>query len=145
MMEKEKGGVVLPSISRLLRFLLAAFLWSHFALTGCSYRYFYFSVVNVSRRAADATFRRNDCPFTNCFSHFASRTANGDDLDSNSSSQQQINSVRNIQEEEKQGTLKAPTFNGKVVYPVKAFLAGLARQAPVAAVYAILNSEYKRG
>ena len=39
---------------------------------------------------------------------------------------------------------KAPTLNGKVVLPVKAMTAGL-KGHEVAAVYAILNSDYKRG
>jgi len=38
----------------------------------------------------------------------------------------------------------APTLNGKIVLPVKAMTAGL-KGHKVAAVYAILNSEYKRG
>lgn len=39
---------------------------------------------------------------------------------------------------------KAPTLNGKMVLPVKAMSAGL-KGHKVAAVYAILNSNYKRG
>mmetsp|Transcript_28664 Transcript_28664/g.52318 ORF Transcript_28664/g.52318 Transcript_28664/m.52318 type:complete len:469 (-) Transcript_28664:208-1614(-) len=39
---------------------------------------------------------------------------------------------------------KAPTLNGKMVLPVKAMTAGL-KGHKVAAVYAILNSNYKRG
>ena len=39
---------------------------------------------------------------------------------------------------------KAPTLNGKLVLPVKAMAAGL-KGHKVAAVYAVLNSSYKRG
>lgn len=39
---------------------------------------------------------------------------------------------------------KAPTLNGKAVLPVKAVSAGL-KGHRVAAVYAVLNSGYKRG
>lgn len=39
---------------------------------------------------------------------------------------------------------KAPSLNGKTILPVKAISAGL-RGHKVAAVYAILNSEYRRG
>jgi hypothetical protein len=43
-----------------------------------------------------------------------------------------------------QAVIKAPTFNGKVVYPVKVFLAGL-KGHKVAATYAVMNNSYKRG
>ncbi len=39
---------------------------------------------------------------------------------------------------------KAPTLNGKMVLPVKAMSAGL-KGHKVAAVYAVLNANYKRG
>ena len=39
---------------------------------------------------------------------------------------------------------KAPSLNGKIVLPVKVMAAGLSGHR-VAAVYAILNSNYKRG
>eukprot|EP00978_Attheya_sp_CCMP212_P020304 scaffold57932_cov43-Attheya_sp.AAC.1 len=39
---------------------------------------------------------------------------------------------------------KAPGFNGKVVFPLKALEAGL-KGHEVAAVYAVLNKSYKRG
>ena len=39
---------------------------------------------------------------------------------------------------------KAPTLNGKAVLPIKAMVAGL-KGHKVAAVYAVLNSGYKRG
>jgi hypothetical protein len=39
---------------------------------------------------------------------------------------------------------KAPGFNGKVVFPLKALAAGL-KGHQVAAVYAVLNKSYKRG
>ncbi len=39
---------------------------------------------------------------------------------------------------------KAPSFNGKTVFPVKVFMNGL-KGHQVAAVYAILNKNYKRG
>jgi len=78
---------------------------------------------------------------------FASASeSKGGNLDADSLPQKQINDTGiNFQAKGNQGNLKAPSFNGKVIYPVKAFLAGLSKQEPVAAVYAILNSEYKRG
>jgi hypothetical protein len=39
---------------------------------------------------------------------------------------------------------KAPTLNGKAILPVRAMVAGL-KGHKVAAVYAVLNSSYKRG
>jgi Fe-S cluster biogenesis protein NfuA len=39
----------------------------------------------------------------------------------------------------------APVFDGKRVLPYKVLSAGLKGQSPVAAVYAVLNSSYKRG
>jgi hypothetical protein len=39
---------------------------------------------------------------------------------------------------------KAPTLNGKIILPVKAMAVGL-KGHKVAAVYAVLNSGYKRG
>jgi len=39
---------------------------------------------------------------------------------------------------------KAPTFDGKMVFPTRALTAGLAGHT-VAAVYAIMNKKYKRG
>ena len=39
---------------------------------------------------------------------------------------------------------KAPSFNGKTVFPLKVFMNGL-KGHQVAAVYAILNKNYKRG
>jgi len=48
------------------------------------------------------------------------------------------------QQQEQGGLQKAPAFNGKVIYPLKVFLGGL-KGHTVAAVYAIVNSEYKRG
>jgi hypothetical protein len=39
---------------------------------------------------------------------------------------------------------KAPTLNGKSILPVRAMVAGL-KGHKVAAVYALLNSDYKRG
>ena len=39
---------------------------------------------------------------------------------------------------------RAPTFNGKVIFPMKALEVGL-KGHKVAAVYAVMNSEYKRG
>lgn len=71
-----------------------------------------------------------------CFSLHSTTTNDGDDPSTRQSSLVQPSTV----------TTKSPSFNGKVVYPVKAFLAGLkGHEAPVAAVFAILNSEYKRG
>ena len=65
--------------------------------------------------------------------HRSSTTGSGaDDVDGDSSS----TSTAEI--------AKAPTLNGKVVLPVKALTAGL-RGHKVAAVYAILDSNYKRG
>ena len=40
---------------------------------------------------------------------------------------------------------KAPSLNGKIVLPVKVIVAGLRGHDRVAAVYAILNSNYTRG
>lgn len=39
---------------------------------------------------------------------------------------------------------KAPTLNGKAILPVRAMVAGL-KGHKIAAVYAVLNSSYKRG
>ena len=40
---------------------------------------------------------------------------------------------------------KAPSLNGKIVLPVKVIVAGLRGHDRVAAVYALLNSNYTRG
>jgi hypothetical protein len=39
---------------------------------------------------------------------------------------------------------KAPSFNGKMIFPMKVFLNGL-KGHKVAAVFAVYNNQYKRG
>jgi hypothetical protein len=42
------------------------------------------------------------------------------------------------------GMTKAPTLNGKMILPFKVMASGL-KNHQIAAVYAVLNSQYKRG
>mmetsp|Transcript_8880 Transcript_8880/g.12883 ORF Transcript_8880/g.12883 Transcript_8880/m.12883 type:complete len:427 (-) Transcript_8880:1305-2585(-) len=124
-----------------LSLLAAIFVWCKLFLSCCSFEPFHFSKSHVSSSTGYWLFgvvldnnaqRRQKSPC--CFSLHA--TTNDGDDSTRQSSLVQPSAV----------TTKAPSFNGKVVYPVKAFLAGLkGHEAPVAAVFAILNSEYKRG
>mmetsp|Transcript_45596 Transcript_45596/g.67216 ORF Transcript_45596/g.67216 Transcript_45596/m.67216 type:complete len:465 (-) Transcript_45596:104-1498(-) len=50
----------------------------------------------------------------------------------------------NNSQQQQPAIAKAPTFNGKMVFPLKALKAGLTGHK-VAAVYAVLSNEYKRG
>jgi hypothetical protein len=128
-------------------------VWCHCVHCACSFGYFHVSMMNInSSRGRYPPFLsipnnlRNRFPYKNSLRFASPSEAKGGNLDADRLPQKQIDDTGiNFQEKGKQGNLKAPSFNGKVIYPVKAFLAGLSKQSPVAAVYAILNSEYKRG
>jgi hypothetical protein len=130
---------------------VVALVWCHCVVRACSYGYFHVSMINVSRRQPPPFLSihkdlRNRFPCRNSLRFASAGESKGSNTGADRLPQKQMNDTGiNFQEQGKQGSLKAPSFNGKVIYPVKAFLAGLSKQAPVAAVYAVLNSEYKRG
>ena len=54
-------------------------------------------------------------------------------------------SLQSVSDGKGDGSLeKAPTFDGKVVFPIKSITIGL-KDHTVAAVYSVMNDEYKRG